>query len=113
MPESICAHVKMEFTQTAVMSREGFEGTLTLTNGAATEMTNVTFTATVLNSAGEDVSDLFEIAYNGASGFSITQEGDATAYGLGNHETGTFSVPDKYFSYSWLLRNNLFVCETG
>ena len=99
--KDICAHVKMEFKQTAVMSREGFEGTLTLTNEAATEMTNITFTATVLNSAGEDVSDLFEIAYNGADGFSITQDGDLTQYGLGNKGTGTFMVlyvPGRYTS---------------
>ena len=98
-PDSICAHVKMEFKQTAVMSREGFEGTLTLTNEAATEMTDITFTATVLNSAGEDVSDLFEIVYNGADGFSITQDGDLTQYGLGNMGTGTFTVlyvPGRY-----------------
>ena len=100
-PDSICAHVKVEFKQTAVMSREGFEGTLTLTNEAATEMTNITFTATVLNSAGEDVSDLFEIAYNGADGFSITQNGALEEYGLGNKGTGTFTVlyvPGRYTS---------------
>ncbi|MBO4690846.1 MAG: AIDA repeat-containing protein, partial [Paludibacteraceae bacterium] len=100
--ESICAHVMMEFKQTAVMSREGFEGTLTLTNEAATEMTNITFTATVLNSAGEDVSDLFEIPdYVSVDGFSITQDGDLTQYGLGNKGTGTFTVlyvPGRYTS---------------
>ena len=62
--KNICAHVKMEFKQTAVMSREGFEGTLTLSNQAATELTNITFTATVLDSEGVDVSDLFEIVDN-------------------------------------------------
>ena len=89
--DSICAHVKMEFAQTAVSSREGFEGTLTLTNNFS-EINDITFTAQVWDSNGNDVSDLFQIAENGNDGFRITVDGEKKYLGLGNEESGTFTV---------------------
>ena len=89
--DSICAHVKMEFAQTAVTSREGFEGTLTLTNNFS-EINDITFTAQVWDSNGNDVSDLFQIAENGNDGFRITLDGEKKYLGLGNEESGTFTI---------------------
>ena len=90
--ENICAYVAMEFKQTAVMSREGFEGTLTVMNNNATAIENFTFTATVLDSEGNDVSDLFEINYVGTDGFTTTVNGNETLLSLSGGSAGSFTV---------------------
>ncbi len=90
--DDICAYVSMEFAQTAVMSREGFEGTLTIANTNTAPMENFTFTALVLDADGVDVSELFEIVYTGHDGFTTTVNGDETLYGLEASTSGQLKV---------------------
>lgn len=59
---SVCATVKLQFSQSVTMSREAFEGRLTLDNTGG-DMTDVSFVVHVVDSNGVDMTDHFEVNY--------------------------------------------------
>ena len=59
---AVCAKVSLKLSQTYTMTREAFEGTLTLYNGHdASAMTNVWLELEITNEAGDNCNGLFEI----------------------------------------------------
>jgi hypothetical protein len=59
---SVCAKVSLEIKQKISMTREAFDGTLTMTNGHETlPITALGLVLKVTNAAGEDCTDLFEV----------------------------------------------------
>lgn len=91
--EGVCARVKLSFTQTAVMSREAFDGTLTLTNASASgDLSDVRLQVTVKDSAGIDVSEHFRITFYSVEGI------DAEGGTLESGKTAVYHIqylPDK------------------
>ncbi|MDD4099078.1 MAG: hypothetical protein PHC30_09925, partial [Lentisphaeria bacterium] len=60
---SVCAQVTIKITQTVSLTREAFEGTLTLFNGHENKnMTNVRLQLVVTDALGKDCTDLFDIS---------------------------------------------------
>ncbi len=60
---AVCAKVSLKLSQTYTMTREAFEGTLTLFNGhESTAMTNVWLELEITNADGDTCNDLFEIS---------------------------------------------------
>ncbi|HOG50767.1 MAG TPA: hypothetical protein PKY10_09270, partial [Lentisphaeria bacterium] len=59
---SVCAQVTIRISQTVSLTREAFEGTLTLFNGHENKnMTNVRLQLVVTDAFGKDCTDLFDI----------------------------------------------------
>ncbi|NLF61155.1 MAG: hypothetical protein GX574_08365, partial [Lentisphaerae bacterium] len=59
---SVCAQVTIKISQTVSLTREAFEGTLTLFNGHENkDMTNVRLQLVVTDAFGKDCTDLFDI----------------------------------------------------
>ncbi len=58
---SVCAKVTVKFSQRVAMTREAFDGTLSIFNGTDTSMTNVQAHFVVKDAQGVDRSDLFQI----------------------------------------------------
>ena len=59
----VCAKVSLKLSQKYTMTREAFEGTLTLYNGHdANAMTNVWLELEITNEAGDNCNELFEIS---------------------------------------------------
>ena len=72
----VCASVKIQFRQTSVMTREAFDGLLTLENGSALgDLTNIRFSVYVLDEHGTDVTDLFNISYYDLEGIDSLDGG--------------------------------------
>ena len=60
---AVCAKVSLKLSQTYTMTREAFEGTLTLYNGHDTvAMTNVWLELQITNAEGDNCNGLFEIS---------------------------------------------------
>ncbi len=60
---SVCAQVTIKISQTVSLTREAFEGTLTLFNGHENKnMTNVRLQLVVTDALGKDCTDLFDIS---------------------------------------------------
>ena len=59
--KAVCARVTVKFTQRVAMTREAFDGTLTIFNGSDTNMTQVQVNFVVKDAQGVDKSDLFQI----------------------------------------------------
>jgi len=60
---SVCAQVTIKISQTVSLTREAFEGTLTLFNGHENkDMTNVRLQLVVTDAFGKDCTDLFDIS---------------------------------------------------
>ncbi|NLF61087.1 MAG: leucine-rich repeat protein [Lentisphaerae bacterium] len=60
---SVCAQVTIKISQTVSLTREAFEGTLTLFNGHENKnMTNVRLQLVVTDAFGKDCTDLFDIS---------------------------------------------------
>lgn len=60
--KSVCASITLQISQKLVMTREAFEGTLTITNGnTQTAMTKIKLNLEVKNSQGIICNDLFQI----------------------------------------------------
>ena len=71
---AVCAKVSLKLSQTYTMTREAFEGTLTLYNGHDTAaMTNVWLELQITNEAGDNCNELFEISAK--SGGSLEANG--------------------------------------
>ena len=86
---SVCASVSIEISQKLVMTREAFEGTLTIYNGnTTTAMEEVELNLEVRNEAGELANDLFEIE---TKALDILTGIDGTGT-LGPDETGSATV---------------------
>ncbi len=58
----VCATVTLQFSQSVTMSREAFEGSLTL-NNSGSDMSDVSFVVHVVDSNGVDMTDHFEVNY--------------------------------------------------
>jgi len=86
---NVCAGVSLELAQTVTMTREAFEGTLSLKNGhTLLPMTDVLFDVRVTDEKGDVCNGLFEIsqtALRGAGGESVLSGGVSVAAG----NTGT------------------------
>ena len=71
---AVCAKVSLKLSQTYTMTREAFEGTLTLFNGhESTAMTNVWLELEITNEAGDNCNGLFEIGAK--SGGTLAENG--------------------------------------
>lgn len=88
---SVCASVTLQLSQKLAMTREAFDGTLTLNNGnTITAVTNLRLDVSVLDEEGNECRDLFEIFANGTSG--DMSEGSVLAGGLSVSAGGTGSA---------------------
>ena len=108
---SVCATISLQISQTLVMTRQAFLGTLTVFNGHETEpMTDVRLTLSVTDENGDEAtSHEFQMDCIGLDGF----QGELTLPGgwsLGAQETGVASIqfiptryaaPDKPVEYSF------------
>ena len=85
----VCAKVSLKLSQTYTMTREAFEGTLTLYNGHdANAMTNVWLELRITDTEGDDRTELFEIgAKSGgsleANGSNVVNVNDVAPKGEG------------------------------
>jgi len=80
---SVCATVTVKFSQTITMTREAFEGTLTLNNGGdAGTITDVNLDLTVYDENGEDATYLFQVNkddfLSGSGSVGINSSGTGT-----------------------------------
>ncbi len=67
--EKVCASVEMKFSQTLAMTREAFDGTLTMYNGnETTPIRDLKLEVSVLDVEGNECKDLFEVFANGTAG---------------------------------------------
>ncbi|MBQ4200099.1 MAG: InlB B-repeat-containing protein [Kiritimatiellae bacterium] len=89
--DAVCASVTLKLSQTLAMTREAFDGTLTLYNGNTTApITNLKLDVSVLDEDGNECRDLFEIFANGTSG--SMSEGSVLAGGISVTAGGTGSA---------------------
>lgn len=89
--DDVCAAVKIKFTQSAVMTREAFEGTMTLSNGTSMgDLRDISFRVYVHDMNGVDVTDHFRITYHSIDGIESFVTGDGGLHGgtLGSGEAG-------------------------
>ena len=97
----VCASVKIQFTQSAVMTREAFEGLMTFSNGAAYgDLKDVSFKVYVHDMNGVDVTEHFRITYHSIDGIESFVPGEDGLYGgtLACGETGEVYIqyiPDR------------------
>ena len=67
--QAVCASVEIKFSQTVAMTREAFDGTLTMYNGnGTTPIRNLKLELSVLDAEGNECRDLFEAFANGTAG---------------------------------------------
>ncbi len=59
--EGLCAQIKLQIKQQAVLTRDAFEATLELTNGMPYDLTDVSVDIIVYDKNGKDVTNLFGI----------------------------------------------------
>jgi hypothetical protein len=86
---SVCASVSIKISQKLVMTREAFEGTLTIYNGnKTTAMQEVKLNLEIRNSNGELANDLFEIE---TKALDILTGIDGTG-SLGADQTGSATI---------------------
>ena len=82
---AVCAKVSLKLSQTYTMTREAFEGTLTLYNGHdTTAMTNVWLELQITNAEGDNCNELFEISAKSggaleANGSNVVNVNDVAA----------------------------------
>ena len=82
---AVCAKVSLKLSQTYTMTREAFEGTLTLYNGHDTiAMTNVWLELQITNAEGDNCNGLFEISAKSggaleANGSNVVNVNDVAA----------------------------------
>ncbi len=104
---SVCASVSIKISQKLVMTREAFEGTLTIFNGnTTTPMENVKLNLEIRNETGELCNDLFQIdtkalsvltGIDGSGTLGANQKGSATVLFI--PEKG--AAPELPVSYSF------------
>ncbi|HQL88324.1 MAG TPA: YDG domain-containing protein [Lentisphaeria bacterium] len=88
---SVCAQVTLKISQTVSLTREAFEGTLTLFNGHENkDMTDVRLQLVVTDALGKDCTDLFDISELPERFVELTAiDGDGV---LGPKKTGSATV---------------------
>lgn len=97
----VCASVKIRFTQSAVMTREAFEGIMTFSNGSSFgDLKDVSFRVYVHDMNGVDVSEHFRITYHSIEGIESFVPGEDGLYGgvLPSGESGEVYIqyiPDR------------------
>jgi len=78
---SVCATVTVKFSQKTTMTREAFEGTLTISNGNETkEIKDVNLDLIITNEEGNDMTHLFQInkdAFLSGTGFVNAKDSQA------------------------------------
>ncbi|MEE1266205.1 MAG: FG-GAP-like repeat-containing protein, partial [Akkermansia sp.] len=75
--DDVCATVKLQFTQTAAMTRESFEGVMTLSNGTSMgDLKDVSFSVYVVDANGVDVTEHFLLHYYDITGFTGLSAGE-------------------------------------
>ena len=83
---SVCAGVSLQFSQEVAMTREAFEGILTIKNPHDTAaLRNLSLAFTVTDTAGHDCSDKFDISI-------LRQEGVGADSSIAPGSTGTVTV---------------------
>lgn len=76
----LCAKITLKLSQSVTMTREAFEGTLTVNNGNLnTRLSNVTLDLQVMDADGNVHNNFFGITDNGISGFSGSSIMDGSA----------------------------------
>ncbi len=69
--DGVCSEIRLQITQDVVQTRQGFQATLGLSNQTIDPLTNVDMEVVVLNTNGDDVSNLFGITNASQSGFFV------------------------------------------
>ncbi len=96
--EDVVVTVKMQFNQQLTLTRQAFEGTLTIENGSNKSMDDILLTLTEKMPNGDLATDKeFDISYTEFTGF--TGNKDKGPWTLGSGETGVLKVkfiPTKY-----------------
>ena len=93
--KSVCASVKLHISQTLTMTREAFDGTLTVNNGnESSNMDNFKVVLEVRDEKGNLANDLFQINTQSVKGVASV---DGTAsLGAGNEATAVFRfIPER------------------
>ena len=85
--EGVCAEVKMQITQEAVITRDAFEATLELNNDTAGPLENIVVDVIITDAEGRDATDLFGIYDPTTQGFVSADD----AWTLSDHGTGVAS----------------------
>ena len=86
--DSVCAGISLKLSQSVAMTREVFDGTLTLHNGnIKIPITDLKLNVSVLDEDGNECKDMFEIFANGTSG--DMSEGSVLEGGLSVSADGT------------------------
>lgn len=92
----LCAKITLQLSQSVTMTREAFEGTLTINNGNLnTKLSNVTLDLQILDSDGNVHNDYFGITDKSISGFSGNSiiNGDAALDANSTGEAKVLFVP--------------------
>ncbi len=96
--EDVIVTVKMQFNQLLTLTRQAFEGTLTIENGSDKAMDDIMLTLTETMPNGEQATDReFDISYSEFTGFTGDVSDDSWTLGAGH--TGVLKVkfiPTKY-----------------
>ena len=96
--EDVIVTVKMQFNQLLTLTRQAFEGTLTIENGSDKSMDDIMLTLTEKMPNGDLATDKeFDISYTEFTGFSGNK--DNGPWTLGSGQTGVLKVkfiPTKY-----------------
>lgn len=99
---SVCSSITLQFKQNMAMTRQAFEGTLTVFNGHETEaMTNTKLTLVVTSEDGDIATEReFDIKLKSLDGFDYVGEPNLTqGWSLDANATGTATIlftPSKY-----------------
>eukprot|EP01114_Cavostelium_apophysatum_P024542 TRINITY_DN963_c0_g1_i4.p1 TRINITY_DN963_c0_g1~~TRINITY_DN963_c0_g1_i4.p1 ORF type:complete len:1192 (-),score=342.98 TRINITY_DN963_c0_g1_i4:33-3269(-) len=72
-PEGVCAKVKMQITQDAIVARSAFEAVLEVGNEGGQDLTNLFVEITIKNIDGDDVTDQFVIGDPTPSGSMVLE----------------------------------------
>lgn len=93
--KSVCASVKLHISQTLTMTREAFDGTLTVNNGSETmDMDNFAVVLDVRDEKGNPANDLFQINTQSLKGVSAVN--GTSAIGAGKEATAVFRfIPER------------------
>ena len=95
---AVCASVKLQLSQTYSMTREAFDGTLTMFNGHETvALTDLKLDISILDADGNECKDLFEIIPNGTTG--AMSEGSVLEGGLSVTQGGTGSANIRFIPH--------------
>ena len=93
--KGVCASVKLHISQTMTMTREAFDGTLTVNNGNETsDMNNFTVALEIRDEKGNLANDLFQINTQSLSGIDAVD--GSSKIGAGEEITALFRfIPEK------------------